>query len=875
MGDENNQLLKRANGLTRTARLRLFWERYAPVFALAALFTGLFAIGSFSGIWERIGDPWRLISLIVALYFLIRATLRARQVKMPSRSDARRRVEFDSGVKHRPLDVLEDKPVTGHDLWPEHYQSARAKAETLKPAKGRPALAPLDKYYVRYILPCAVGLAMLAGAGDNFERLKRSLSPSWQAGISQNNVTFDAWVDPPDYTGRPPIYFKDKTTVRVPAGSELVARMSGTRDATRLKITGKHRSRYLPLERLGPKSFEARTIIDEKSTARWRVGTLEKRWVISAAPDRIPQVSIDLAPEADKRDRLAFAYSLEDDYGVVDLVLQMRLLSDDPDAPDIIENVPVPISGGAVRKTSMAKAALDLTKHKWAGRKVVGRLIAKDGIGQTNQTPEYFFTVPDKIFVEPLSKAVMEQRSLVLAGQAAYGPLPRLTRKEWTNRPTFDTDQPQWHLDRAPESLQRAAELIDAITDSPEGLYRDPAVYMGLKNVLYRLKYAEGQEELAGIPEDLWSIAIRAEFGVLGTALEEMREAEAALRDGMARRAPQREIDALFERYNEAVDRYMEELMDQATVSDEPGGSGGDAQNTDEIQKLLDAIEEANRQGDTEGARRALAQLAELLENMQIQLTQGEGGSGDGPPQEGEMSEEMKEALEDLADLLGEQRELKDQTEQSQNESGSEGSDGQPSPGEEQQPGEDNDRSGSGGADILTPQELAEQQRALQESLDGLVEAIPEEGLAGGGQDEDGENGGGGEEGQDPAQDLADAETAMDGARRALENGDLPGAAQGQQDAIDALRRAGRGLAEQVMDGRGDGEEANSAETDDTDPLGRSNNGRPNEDSEADLEQKDNATRSRELLEELRRRASEQEREELEREYLERLLKRF
>jgi len=39
---------------------------------------------------------------------------------------------------------------------------------------------------------------------------------------------------------------------------------------------------------------------------------------------------------------------------------------------------------------------------------------------------------------------------------------------------------------------------------------------------------------------------------VLGTALEEMREAKEALQDGMARRAPEREIDTLFDRYDQA-----------------------------------------------------------------------------------------------------------------------------------------------------------------------------------------------------------------------------------------------------------------------------------------------------------------------------------
>jgi hypothetical protein len=107
----------------------------------------------------------------------------------------------------------------------------------------------------------------------------------------------------------------------------------------------------------------------------------------------------------------------------------------------------------------------------------------------------------------------------------------------------FNTYEPELRLDRAPAGIQRAALLIDAVTDAPDQIFKDPVVYMGLRNVHGRLRYAHSKDALGGIPEDLWKIALRAEFGVLGTALEEMREAEAALREGMARRADRPHYD--------------------------------------------------------------------------------------------------------------------------------------------------------------------------------------------------------------------------------------------------------------------------------------------------------------------------------------------
>ncbi len=873
------QIRKRTARLTWQARAMIFWERYAPVFALAGLICGLFLIGAFSGIWERIGDPWRLIGLLIAIYVLIKAGLNARRKKLPSQSEARRRVEQDSNATHRPLDTIDDKPALSADAWPIHFKKAVESARLLGAPRSRPALAPLDPYFIRFALPAAIGLALMVGAGDNFERLKRAMAPSWQAGISASDAIFEVWADPPDYTGRPPIYFKDRQTVDIPAGSKLVARVSGVKSPTRLKISTAKRSRYLPLERLGPESFEATTIVKDRAKARWRIGNQQTEWTLNAIKDQNPVISVLENPIADKRDRLSLTYYFEDDYGVEELFLIINPLSEDPEEAAKISRIDIPLSGRSIRKADNITTPLDLTKHEWAGRKVKARLYARDGANQSAGSVEFFFTIPDKIFVEPLAKAVIEHRQLVLAGAGEYAPLPTYTRRELRNLPWFDTYDTDNRLGRAPAEIQRAAVLIDAVTDAPADIFKDPAVYMGLKNVVGRIRYARSADALAGIPEDLWSIAIRAEFGVLGTALEEMREAEQALRDGIARRAPQREIDTLFDRYNEAVDRYTEELRRKAMEEGnfaEANGGGGNGQNMDQIQELLDAIEEANRIGDTEGARLALAKLAELLENMQIQLAAG-GGGGDGPPMEGEMSEEMKKSLEELADLLGEQRELQDETQQAENEELQRELDQMLNGQSGQGQSEDGEQSGG---NAMTPQELAQQQQALEEALQALREGMTDENgdpFPEMGETVTAERQGGGEDGEDgtslnPEEALDDAEQAMNRSQGALQGGDFDGSQQAQSEAIEALRQAGQALAELATDGQ----EAENGQDGKSDPLGRdSANGGLDENAQQDIDQRDNATRSRELLEELRRRAGEQEREQSEREYLDRLLKRF
>lgn len=881
MSSRNDHLRNKARRLIRRAQVYLHWEQYSPVFARAALLIGLFLIGSFAGFWQWIGDPWRLILLIAALIYLGLAVRKAYKLKRPNRSAAMRRVEIDSEAAHRPLDTLFDKPAMSDAGWSEHYRKAEDKVENLGHARLRPSLGKVDKYYMRFVIPVALLLSLMVGTGDSFERLRHSLKPGWLHGSMGDKVRFEAWIDPPEYTGRPPVYFKNTDRLEVPEGSELVARIIGTKSPTRLKLSGRRGSRHLALTRIGPESFEVRSTVKTPSKASWRIGRTRKDWEIVTLPDRIPEIKFVREPDADKRDRLIFAYSVDDDYGIEKLTLRLTLLQDDETAPKQTRDVDVPING-LIRKTDEKAAAMNLTKHEWAGRKVSGVLIGIDGLGQAGKSAESFFTVPDKIFIEPLAKAIIEHRSLIIQGSQEYAGPPRLTRKDWRNRPWFDTWEPEFRLDRAPEPIQTAAVLIDAVTDVPEKMYEDPVVFLGLRNVAARLRYARAHTELEAMPEELWNIAIRAEFGVLGTALQEMREAEAALRDGIARRAPQREIDTLFDRYNEAVDRYREELLKEATVAEGPAEGGGGGVNMDEIQALLDAIEEANRQGDSEGARKALAQLAQLLENMEIQLSAG-GGGGGGSPLQGEISEETQEALEELADLLGEQRELRDETREAENaeeQDGQESQQGQQgqSGGQQAQrrPDESGDEESPGETrGPMTGEELAEMQRGLSELLENPERFLPEpgEGDAATSGEEGDENG----IGIDPEGALEDAIGAMERAEQALERGDFGSAESEQGEAIAALRDVGRALAEQAREERGQNGEGQEASNGDDDPLGRMGDeeGGQLSDSEADLDGRDPAARTRELQDEIRRRAGEQEREKDERDYLERLLKRF
>jgi hypothetical protein len=135
---------------------------------------------------------------------------------------------------------------------------------------------------------------------------------------------------------------------------------------------------------------------------------------------------------------------------------------------------------------------------------------------------------------------------------------------------------------------------------------------------------------------------------------------------------------------------------------------------------------------------------------------------------------------------------------------------------------------------------------------------------------------------------LARAERAMREAIDAMQRGQPGRAVRPQMDALDQMRQGAREMVQQLMDqaagqqgrgedGRGETPEDAEAQAQDRDPAGRPmNNGLGGtSSSDVGIPAQGDLQRSREILDELLRRAGERFRPQLEREYIDRLLRRF
>jgi hypothetical protein len=208
---------------------------------------GAFLVLAFTGLLPTLPPALHLLILIgfaaTLGYFGYRAAL---ALRAPPPDAAARRLERDSGLAHRPLAVLADRPA-GDDamaqaLWQAHRDRAVAQLDQLRVAQPKPGLAARDPRALR----AAVLVALVASLGmagrEAPERLLSALLPPFTEPLppaASVAARFEAWITPPAYTGAPPQFLNAAGgAVAVPAGSRLHMVFSGSANPPELRLGG-------------------------------------------------------------------------------------------------------------------------------------------------------------------------------------------------------------------------------------------------------------------------------------------------------------------------------------------------------------------------------------------------------------------------------------------------------------------------------------------------------------------------------------------------------------------------------------------------------------------------------------------------------------
>jgi hypothetical protein len=305
----------------------------------------------------------------------------------------------------------------------------------------------------------------------------------------------------------------------------------------------------------------------------------------------------------------------------------------------------------------------------------------------------------------------------------------------------------------------------------------------------------------------------------------------------------------------QALDRYLDSMMQQALQNPQrleriPRDRNVQTVDRRDLQRMLDKARELARRGQREQAQALLNQLQQMLENMRAGVMDDNDDMADG-------DSEMGQTMQGLQDLARRQRDLLDRAFRQSNR-GQRGQRGQQ--GQQGQQGQAGDQGDDGDDDG----DLAGDQESLRRALGEMMRRL-------------------GDSMGDIPGALGRAERAMRDATDAL-NHNAPGQATGPQgQALDQLREGARALADQMQQGSGEGDQRARGRADSTrqqsqgrDPFGRPMPNATGVDTgDVAIPDEGQMERTREIYDELRRRAADPDRPALERDYIDRLMRRF
>lgn len=654
----SKKLAPPASRALRWTRAVLVWERAIPLLFQAGTPFALLLLAALFGLFQPLSPIWRQAALVATLAASIALAWRAaRGFRRPTLAEAMRRLEADNNLTHAPLFVLADAPFgasSQHPLWRAALAEARARIARLLWPRPRTTFDAVDPFALRSAAALLFVVALVAAGDTGFARLAALVAPDAKPRAAGGLV--DAWIEPPAYTGLAPIFLihgDDKLSglkrqIDAPQGAKLIAQgPTGlalsfrtekgeiTRRNARSKpglwaglFGGKHapdtddtsaadRRLTIPLERSGLLTLSA-----DGDAARWPIGV---------KIDTPPTIALTGPVEISDDGKLALPATVDDDYGVVDARLEMRLAPGQKrplDAPPFdaatLRAVHAARAIGAAGKSGPRRLIADIAAEPWAGLEVFAKAIVVDGAGQIGASEEVKLRLPKRRFENSLARAVLEERQKLAV---------------------------------APSKWPETVRAFDAMTLAPERFYDQSKDYLLMRAGFWRLAGGGGRD-LDKTVSDFWTLALNLENAELAEAKRQFEAARDALKDAIAKGASEAEIRQKLDALRAAVSAYLDAV---AKAGPPPEAGGQEAVETlapEEVNDRLSALQNLAEQGAKGAAGDALDDLSALLENLRG-ASSAPGKSSSSPPSQGARGSSSASAV---SDLIGRQRDLADRT---------------------------------------------------------------------------------------------------------------------------------------------------------------------------------------------------------------------
>ena len=820
------------HALTRLALLsETFWAAAAPAVAVAvaAVAAGLLEVpqqlGAVFGGVVHAG-----LLLLVAAAFLWTVRFAVTRFHIPSDAQVRRRLESASSLTHRPLTAVSDRLANGADprsraLWAV-FQSRALPMSRLRIGAPRPVLPYSDLFAVRAALGVLLVVALAVGWQQPGDRLRAAVTPDFSTGSAAGPASLDLWISAPAYTGKPPVLLQRKTGPTEPdhaddsdanAGQATIPVPVGSRILA--AVTGGTGRPSLVIEREGgsDETHEFETLDNDSHRLEVEIENglgLTVRQGDAVLSHWTIAVIPDLFPTVTFLEPPATTRRAS-------LLLHYSATDD----------YGVSTAAAAIRRLAANGATTD-------DEPLILRIMvpnsgkpAISGRSFNDLTAHPWAGQPVQVILEAVDERGQTGRSApqttILPERQFRDPIARAViaqRKRLVTEPANRAD---------------IANAVLTLAARPQHYGHDVVVFLALKSSATRLLLQEKGTADRSVVDLLWDTALRIEEGDVATALRQLRDLERQLQDALANDASSSQIEQLMDQLEQAVERYLEAMARNGPEQTE-AGPPQDRFNQSDLHDMIDQIRDTARGGAREQAREMLSRLQEMMENLQAGSTQ--------------MSRQQS-AIRDMMNQLGAmgraQQELMDRTyrrQQSPENGGDEGRNAGPS-------------TGRGATEPLSSEALARIQEALRRQLGDYMRRLSEN------------------FDRIPAP-FGQAERQMKRAVDALEQGQPGGAIDPQAAALDALREGAGDLADLLSERFGAGQNVvegmRPGEGLGQDPLHprRQGVGYFN-DEDIDIPTDSDVNKTRKIIDELRRRSGDQRRPRLEREYIDRLLRRF
>lgn len=604
------------------------WIRLLPLLLVLSLFCSLSWLGIFGvlGYWSH----WLLLGVLLvcagaSLFFLI-------GFRFPTMRDVDHRLERVNGLKHQPLNIQTDHVCFENEedfsavIWREHQRRMAKQLVHLKTGFISLNSAAYDPLALRALCVLLFVCAFSFSFGSRGGRLADAFD--FRPVVDEKFMRIDAWVTPPAYTGVAPIYLTkdEKTQLEIPEGSNVVVRVVNGAGVTVKAKTIEDGQKVSFSEKNENSIVHFETHLERSMDLFISSRRQKQQWHLQVIKDAFPTIDWLEKPGRILTGSLELRYELDDDYGVTNAFVEIEPLFQNKNASSLYKAPEIKLLLPRGGKGKM-RTVYDVSAHPWAGSQVKITLVAEDGAGQKGRSKTFIMILPQRIFSNPVARAVSELRRLLALDVSAK---------------------------------ERVLDMLSALLVRPEKGLQNTAHFLVLQSAWTRLSLAQKEEDLRDFVDYLWQIALGLEGNQLESVQKNLKQAQAALRDALRYGAPAAEIERLMADLRQAMDAYIQALAEKAPdsqVSKNSKSSKSPNLSEDTLQEKLNLIEEMAKTGSSLAAEQLLAEIEQTLDHLQVQ-------KGNQNERENNQSAQMKEKMDQLGDLMRRQQEILNETHQ-------------------------------------------------------------------------------------------------------------------------------------------------------------------------------------------------------------------